>query len=56
MGHAGKGFAVVASEVKSLAGQTAKATEEISEQIAAVQKVMMEAIEAIKESAESSAR
>jgi methyl-accepting chemotaxis protein len=47
-GQAGKGFAVVASEVKSLAGQTAKATEEISEQIAAVQKVAMEAIEAIK--------
>ncbi len=47
-GDAGKGFAVVASEVKSLAGQTAKATEEISEQIAAVQKVAMEAIQAIK--------
>jgi len=47
-GDAGKGFAVVASEVKSLAGQTAKATEEISEQIAAVQKVALEAIEAIK--------
>jgi methyl-accepting chemotaxis protein len=47
-GEAGKGFAVVASEVKSLASQTANATEEISEQIAAVQKVAMEAIEAIK--------
>lgn len=34
-GEAGKGFAVVASEVKSLASQTAKATEEISEQMAA---------------------
>src|SRR6266702_381276 len=33
-GEAGRGFAVVASEVKSLASQTAKATEEISEQIA----------------------
>ena len=32
-GEAGRGFAVVASEVKALAGQTAKATEEISEQI-----------------------
>jgi methyl-accepting chemotaxis protein len=47
-GEAGKGFAVVASEVKSLASQTARATEEISEQITAVQKVAMEAIEAIK--------
>ncbi len=47
-GESGRGFAVVASEVKSLAGQTAKATEEISEQIAAVQKVANEAIEAIK--------
>jgi methyl-accepting chemotaxis protein len=35
-GEAGKGFAVVASEVKSLASQTAKATEEISAQIAAI--------------------
>ncbi|WP_424631872.1 methyl-accepting chemotaxis protein [Bradyrhizobium sp. SYSU BS000235] len=47
-GEAGKGFAVVASEVKSLASQTAKATEEISQQIAAVQKVTQEAMEAIK--------
>ncbi len=36
-GDAGKGFAVVASEVKSLANQTAKATEEISAQISALQ-------------------
>jgi methyl-accepting chemotaxis protein len=36
-GESGRGFAVVASEVKSLAGQTAKATTEISEQIAAIQ-------------------
>ena len=47
-GEAGKGFAVVASEVKSLANQTARATEEISAQIAAVQKVTNEAVEAIK--------
>lgn len=36
-GDAGKGFAVVASEVKSLANQTASATEEISKQISAIQ-------------------
>jgi methyl-accepting chemotaxis protein len=47
-GEAGKGFAVVASEVKSLATQTAKATEEISQQISAVQKVAGDAIDAIK--------
>jgi methyl-accepting chemotaxis protein len=47
-GEAGKGFAVVASEVKSLATQTAKATEEISAQIAAVQNVTQEAVEAIQ--------
>jgi methyl-accepting chemotaxis protein len=47
-GEAGRGFAVVASEVKSLASQTARATEEISEQIADMQKVASDAIEAIK--------
>jgi methyl-accepting chemotaxis protein len=47
-GDAGKGFAVVASEVKSLANQTAKATEEISAQIAAVQKVSKDAMDAIQ--------
>jgi methyl-accepting chemotaxis protein len=36
-GEAGKGFAVVASEVKALAGQTAKATEEIAAQVTAIQ-------------------
>ena len=47
-GEAGRGFAVVASEVKSLASQTAKATEDISEQIADIQKVAGDAIDAIK--------
>ena len=42
-GEAGKGFAVVASEVKSLASQTAKATEEISTQINAIQEASGEA-------------
>jgi methyl-accepting chemotaxis protein len=47
-GDAGKGFAVVATEVKSLATQTAKATEEISAQIEAVQSVTRDTVEAIK--------
>jgi methyl-accepting chemotaxis protein len=47
-GDAGRGFAVVASEVKSLAGQTAKATTEISEQIAAIQTASDETVTAIK--------
>jgi len=47
-GEAGRGFAVVASEVKSLASQTAKATEEISEQISDIQRVAGEAISAIQ--------
>ena len=46
-GEAGKGFAVVASEVKSLAGQTAKATEEIGAQVAGIQGSTKEAVEAI---------
>ena len=46
-GEMGKGFAVVASEVKSLANQTAKATEQIGSQIADVQKTTGSAVEAI---------
>jgi len=46
-GEAGKGFAVVASEVKSLAVQTAKATEDISKLISAVQTSTGSAVDAI---------
>ena len=47
-GEAGRGFAVVASEVKSLAVQTAKATEEIASQILAVQGSTTTAVDAIR--------
>jgi methyl-accepting chemotaxis protein len=48
-GEAGRGFAVVASEVKALAAQTAKATEEISEQIAQMQSATNQSVSAIQE-------
>ena len=51
-GEAGRGFAVVASEVKSLAVQTAKATEEIAGQILAVQTSTTGAVSAIRRIAE----
>ena len=47
-GDAGKGFAVVASEVKTLANQTAKATEEIAAKIAAVQTSTQASVTAIE--------
>jgi methyl-accepting chemotaxis protein len=48
-GDAGRGFAVVASEVKSLASQTAKATDEISSHIMGMQGATQESVAAIKE-------
>ncbi len=48
-GDAGRGFAVVAQEVKTLAGQTAKATEEISQHIAAIQQSTRTAVDAVRE-------
>jgi methyl-accepting chemotaxis protein len=47
-GEAGKGFAVVASEVKSLANQTARATEDIAGQVNAIQGATRDAVDAIK--------
>jgi methyl-accepting chemotaxis protein len=46
-GEAGRGFAVVAGEVKALAGQTAKATDEIAAQVSAMQHATQRSVEAI---------
>ena len=48
-GNAGRGFAVVAAEVKSLANQTAKATDEISSHISGMQDATQESVTAIKQ-------
>jgi len=52
-GEAGRGFAVVAAEVRALAGQTAKATDEIGGQIAAIQAATGQAAEAMAQIAQT---
>jgi methyl-accepting chemotaxis protein len=52
-GEAGKGFAVVAGEVKNLAGQTARATENIRDRIASLQSEMTNIISSMEEGAEA---
>jgi methyl-accepting chemotaxis protein len=48
-GDAGRGFAIVAHEVKALAGQTAKATEEIGQNVGSIQASTKNAVEAVRE-------
>jgi methyl-accepting chemotaxis protein len=48
-GDAGRGFAVVAHEVQALAGQTAKATEEISQNVSLIQSSTRNAVDAVRE-------
>jgi methyl-accepting chemotaxis protein len=55
-GEAGKGFAIVAQEVKALAAQTAQATSQIGNQIAAVQAATAESVTAIREIGETISR
>jgi len=55
-GEAGRGFAVVAGEVKALAGQTAKATEDIASRISALDNEVKEILDGVRGSGQSVAR